>query len=194
MSTTRSSSSLAAPLAAVLASAAPRAATLALALAILAGCGSRGPSEEGSTAGNGAIGTVAPEFALPDLEGAVVKRSDLLGKVVILDFWATWCSPCRQEVPHFVELQSKYRDQGLAIVGLSLDAGGATVVSPFVEEYNVNYMMLIANDEAAKAYGGITGIPTTFVIDKTGKIVKRFMGYTAPEVFEEAIQPLLTAG
>ena len=166
-------------------------AALAVTLALAAGCAKRGT--EGKAARTGAVGTEAPEFALPDLEGKVVKTSDLRGKVVILDFWATWCPPCRQEVPHFVALHSKYRDQGLAIVGLSLDKGGVQDVKPFAEEYNVNYMMLIANDETARDYGGITGIPTTFVIDKDGKIVKRFMGYTDPEVFEETIRPLLKA-
>jgi len=170
-----------------------RALTLALAaaLSLSAGCGKGGNG--GHAAGHAAVGTEAPEFALPDLDGKVVKSGDLRGKVVILDFWATWCPPCRQEVPHFVALQSKYRGQGLEIVGLSLDKGGAPVVKPFVDEYNVNYMMLIANDETASSYGGITGIPTTFVIDKNGKIVKRFLGYTDPEVFEETIRPLLTA-
>jgi len=167
------------------------AAALAVTLALAGGCGKRG--SEGTAARGGTVGTEAPEFALPDLDGKVVKSSDLRGKVVILDFWATWCPPCRQEVPHFVALQSKYRDQGLEIVGLSLDKGGANDVKPFVEEYNVNYMMLIANDQTASDFGGITGIPTTFVLDKHGKIVKRFLGYTDPEVFEETIRPLLTA-
>ena len=164
---------------------------LAVALSLSAGCGKGGRG--GGAAGRAAVGTEAPEFALPDLDGKVVKVSDLRGKVVILDFWATWCPPCRQEVPHFVALQSKYRDQGLEVVGLSLDKGGASVVKPFVDEYNVNYKMLIATDETASSYGGITGIPTTFVIDKNGKVVKRFLGYTDPEVFEETIRPLLTA-
>jgi thiol-disulfide isomerase/thioredoxin len=167
------------------------AAALAVTLALAGGCGKRGT--EGNAARGGTVGTEAPEFALPDLDGKVVKSGDLRGKVVILDFWATWCPPCRQEVPHFVALQSKYRDQGLEIVGLSLDKGGANDVKPFVEEYNVNYMMLIANDQTASDFGGITGIPTTFVLDKDGKIVKRFLGYTDPEVFEETIRPLLTA-
>lgn len=179
MSTIRSSKALAVALG------------LAVGLTLAAGCAKRGP--DGRAAQGGAIGTEAPEFALPDLDGKVVKTSDLRGKVVILDFWATWCPPCRQEVPHFVALQTKYRDQGLEIVGLSLDKGGAKDVKPFVEEYNVNYMMLIANDKTAEEYGGITGIPTTFVLDRNGKIVKRFLGYTDPAVFEETIAPLLAA-
>lgn len=142
---------------------------------------------------SGDVGSLAPEFTLPDMAGNQVASSSLKGKVVILDFWATWCPPCREEVPHFVNLQSKYRDQGLAIVGLSLDAGGAKDVKPFAEEHDVNYMMLIANEDTARAYGNITAIPTTFVIDRTGRIVQRFVGYTSPEVFEKTIQPLLAA-
>jgi thiol-disulfide isomerase/thioredoxin len=108
-----------------------------------------------------------------------------------LNFWATWCPPCRDEVPDFVRLQSKYRDQGLAIVGLSLDQGGARDVRPFADEYDVNYTMLIAGQETADAYGGIVGIPTTFVLDRNGTIVKRFVGRASSEAFEEAIRPLL---
>src|SRR5437879_8186901 len=113
------------------------------------------------------------------------------GKVVILDFWATWCGPCRMEIPHFVRLQSKYRAQGLAIVGLSLDADGEKSVRPFADEHDVNYTMLLANGETANLYGGVVGIPTTFVLDRQGRIVKKFIGVMPPEAFEEAIRPLL---
>lgn len=158
-----------------------------LALA-LAGPGCAGKDSGGQ---GGAVGTAAPGFALPDLEGNTVRTSDLKGKVVLLNFWATWCPPCRDEVPDFVRLQSKYRDQGLAIVGLSLDQGGARDVRPFADEYDVNYTMLIAGQETADAYGGIVGIPTTFVLDRNGTIVKRFVGRASSEAFEEAIRPLL---
>jgi len=160
--------------------------TLALSLAG-PGCAKKEVATQG-----GAIGTEAPAFALPDLEGKTVRNTDLKGKVVILNFWATWCPPCRDEVPDFVRLQSKYRDQGLAIVGLSLDQGGAHDVRPFVDEYHVNYTMLIATQETAESYGGILGIPTSFVLDRDGKIVKRFVGRASAESFEEALRPLLT--
>ena len=169
---------------------------VAMLAAALASCGkpSGQTGDTGTrTARSGEVGTPAPEFTLPDIAGNQVASSSLKGKVVILDFWATWCPPCREEIPHFVNLQSKDRDQGLAIVGLSLDAGGAKDVKPFAEEHDVNYTMLIANEEIARAYGNITAIPTTFVIDREGKIVQRFIGYTAPEVFERTIKPLLAA-
>jgi cytochrome c biogenesis protein CcmG/thiol:disulfide interchange protein DsbE len=173
-----------------------RAGALALLLA-LSGCGGGAKTSSDGTAaapaGNGEIGSQAPVYELADLTGQTVSSETFAGKVVIVDFWTTWCPPCRQEIPHFVQLQSKYRDQGLAIVGLSLDAGGAKDVAPFAEEYDVNYTMLVGADEVAKAFGGVVSIPTTFVIDRQGKIVKRFIGYTAPEVFEETIAPLLAA-
>ncbi len=167
-----------------------RASTAAAAILLLCALGC---SKEQGAGGGAEVGSTAPAYALPDLDGKTVRNSDFLGRVVILDFWATWCPPCRVEVPHFVRLQSKYREQGLAIVGLSLDQGGAKDVRPFADEFDVNYTMLIANDKTADDYGGIVGIPTTFVIDRDGKVVKRFVGYTAPEVFEETIRPLLAS-
>ena len=142
-------------------------------------------------AGSGAIGSQAPDFALTDLSGKTVHLSDFKGKVVIVDFWATWCGPCRVEIPDFVKLQSKYKDKGLEIVGLSLDADGEKAVKPFVDQHDINYTMLLANDDTAKSYGGILGIPTTFVIDRQGRIVQKLVGVMPAKTFEDTIQPLL---
>jgi len=141
------------------------------------------------------IGTPAPEFALQDLDGQTVHIADFSGKVVILDFWATWCPPCRKELPDFIAMQSKYGDKGFTVVGLSVDAGGAHDVRTYAQEnkVNFNYPILIANEQTANAYGGVVGIPTTFVIDRKGYIVKRFVGYTPASEFEETIRPLLQA-
>ncbi|HEY3156216.1 MAG TPA: TlpA disulfide reductase family protein [Candidatus Eisenbacteria bacterium] len=169
--------------------------TLITALALAWGC-TRQEGEKGKpvvSKESGEVGSQAPEFALPDLSGKTVRLADFKGKVVILDFWATWCPPCRAEVPDFVRLQAKYRDKGLSVVGLSLDAEGAKAVRPFAEEYNVNYVMLLANDETARSFGGVVGIPTTFVLDRTGKIVSKFIGKTELKVFEETILPLLSS-
>ncbi|HEY2924111.1 MAG TPA: TlpA disulfide reductase family protein [Candidatus Eisenbacteria bacterium] len=164
-----------------------------LALLLASGCARQG-SKQGNAkvpADAGAIGSKAPDFELADISGKTVRLSDFAGKVVLLDFWATWCPPCRDEVPDFVRLQAKYRQQGVQVVGLSLDAEGAKVVRPFAEEYNVNYTMLMANAETAAQFGGILGIPTTFVLDRQGRIVKKFIGRTELKTFEEAIKPLL---
>ncbi|MGE5175894.1 MAG: TlpA family protein disulfide reductase [Hyphomicrobiales bacterium] len=164
------------------------------------GCGgggaSRAPSGTSSVAdagGRGEAGKPAPTFTLNDLDGKAVSSSAYKGKVVVYDFWATWCPPCKEEIPHLVNLQAKYRDRGLEIVGVSLDAGGASDVKPFVDDHDVNYTMLIADDDVLRAFGGVTFVPMTFVVDRHGIVVKRFIGYTPPEAFEETIRPLLDA-
>ena len=133
----------------------------------------------------------APNWDLKDLNGKSVKLSDFKGKVVILDFWATWCPPCRAEIPHFVELQNQYKDKGLVIVGVSLDEGGPAVVSSFVKEQKINYPIVMGNEDVSTAYGNIQAIPTTFVIDTNGNIVGRHEGFTEESVFESEIQKLL---
>ncbi len=134
---------------------------------------------------------MAPDFSLNNMQGEVVSLSDFRGKVVILDFWATWCPPCKAEIPDFIELYSQYADQGLEIIGISLDQGDLSVVPAFVESYKVQYPMLYYKDEVIMDYGGIRSIPTTFIIDREGKIVDKVVGYKPKEFFEEAIKPLL---
>jgi peroxiredoxin len=135
--------------------------------------------------------TRAPDWKLTDLDGKTVKFSDFRGKVVILDFWATWCMPCRVEIPQFVELQKQYGDKGLAIIGVSLDEQEPEVVKKFVKRLGVNYSIVIGNQKVAEAYGGIEGIPTTFVIDRGGRIVHGYIGYNDKGVFEKEMQSLL---
>jgi thiol-disulfide isomerase/thioredoxin len=135
--------------------------------------------------------TAAPEWKLTDLNGKLVKFSDFRGKVLILDFWATWCAPCRVEIPHFVELQKQYGDKGLTVIGVSLDEQGSELVKKFVKRLGVNYPIVMGNEKVVQAYGGIDAIPTTFVIDRQGRIVSRHTGYDDKTVFEKEIQSLL---
>jgi thiol-disulfide isomerase/thioredoxin len=135
--------------------------------------------------------TPAPDWELTDLNSKPVRFSDSRGKVVILDFWATWCVPCREEIPHFVELQKQYGNKGLTIIGVSLDEQGPEVVKKFVKRFGVNYPIVIGNEKVVEAYGGIYAIPTTFVIDRQGRIVNRHIGYDDKAVFEKEIQSLL---
>jgi len=129
-----------------------------------------------------AIGQVPPPFELPDLEGNVVSLSDFEGDVIILDMWATWCPPCRQEIPFLVSLYEEYKDRGLAVVGVGLDRGGASVLAPFVEENGVTYTILVGDDSIGRLYG-VSGIPMTLMIDRNGLVASKEVGF-APSMEE----------
>jgi cytochrome c biogenesis protein CcmG/thiol:disulfide interchange protein DsbE len=132
----------------------------------------------------------APDFTLQDLDGNPVSLSDYEGKVIMVNFWATWCGPCRMEIPGFIELQNTYSND-LVIVGVSMDQGGPRVVEPFVEKNGINYPVVYGNGQVATAYGGIRGIPTTFIIDRDFKIQRKYVGYQANSVFENDIVSLM---
>lgn len=133
----------------------------------------------------------APAWKLKDLNGNEVSSEQLKGKVVVLDFWATWCGPCRQEIPGYVELQKKYADKGLVIVGASVDAQGPGVVKTFAKKYGVDYTLVMADDATTDAFGGVDAIPTTFLIDREGRIRDRKVGAEETATYEEKIRQVL---
>ncbi len=136
-------------------------------------------------------GKAAPAFELKDLDGRIVKLSDFKGKVVLLNFWATWCPPCREEIPDLIALQNKYRDKGLVVLGVSLDQKGPAPVKSFVGRMKINYPVVIGDEKTAMNYGGIQAIPTTFYVDRNGKIAGVQEGGADGKTFEQALQPLL---
>jgi cytochrome c biogenesis protein CcmG/thiol:disulfide interchange protein DsbE len=133
----------------------------------------------------------APNFVLKTSDGKDIELKKLSGKVVVVNFWATWCGPCRAEIPGMLEVYDKYKKKGLEIVGISLDQSGWKVINPFVERMNITYPIVWDRGDVAMAYGGIQAIPTTFIIDRKGNVVKRHMGYLSKEAFEQVIQPYL---
>ena len=135
----------------------------------------------------------APEFALKDADGKLVHLSDYRGKVVLLDFWATWCGPCKIEIPWFMDMQRKNKDRGFEVLGVSMDDAGWEVVRPFLADLQVNYRVLIGNDATAQLYGGVDALPTTFLIDRGGKIAAVHVGLASKKDFEDGIEQLLQA-
>jgi cytochrome c biogenesis protein CcmG/thiol:disulfide interchange protein DsbE len=132
----------------------------------------------------------APNFTLSDSKGASVRLSDYKGKVVLLDFWATWCHGCKTEIPWYMEFQNKYKDKGLAVIGVSMDDDGWKSVKPFVEEQKMNYAVVIGNEALAKLYA-VDALPVTLLIDRNGKIAVSHAGMVEKDAFEKEIQALL---
>lgn len=135
------------------------------------------------------VGENAPEFSLTDLEGRTVNLLDFKGKVIILDFFATWCPPCREEIPDFIALQKTYGEQGFSMIGVSLVSQEES--KDFAAKVGVNYPILIDDGKTSAVYGPIRSIPTTFVIDKNFRIVKMYIGFRPKEEFERDIKELL---
>jgi thiol-disulfide isomerase/thioredoxin len=132
----------------------------------------------------------APAISLTDIQGKRLDLADYKGKVVVLDFWATWCGPCRIEIPGLIELQNKYANQGFSVIGISMDDESGSVVE-FYKEFKLNYPVAVGNQRVGELYGGIFGLPTTFLIGRDGRIYAKHTGATSPAVMEDEVQQLL---
>jgi cytochrome c biogenesis protein CcmG/thiol:disulfide interchange protein DsbE len=133
----------------------------------------------------------APEFSRTAFNGARIDLAGFRGKVVLLDFWATWCPPCRAEIPHLVDLSRELKPKGLRILGLSVDQNGPALVKGFMNNFGINYPVMLCTPAIAQAYGGIDGIPATFLLGKHGELLGHWVGYTDAQVFKDAIKAAL---
>jgi cytochrome c biogenesis protein CcmG/thiol:disulfide interchange protein DsbE len=148
--------------------------------------------DTGGGAGQAPGGKAAPAFKLASVAGMSpqVSLADYKGKVVLVNFWATWCPPCREEVPEFVKVQQELNPKGFTILGLSVDED-AKPVGEFITQNRINYPVAIDDGSASNAYGGITSIPTSFLVDRQGNIVQTFQGAIDADTLRKAVQPLL---
>ena len=135
--------------------------------------------------------TVAPDFSLESLDGPTMRLSDLRGKAVLLNFWATWCGPCKIEMPWFVDLQKKYGSQGLQIVGVAMDDASKDDIAKFAKDMGVNYPILIGKEAVGDQYGGVPALPETFLIGRDGKIVDKIIGLRGKSEIEDSIKKAL---
>jgi cytochrome c biogenesis protein CcdA/peroxiredoxin len=135
--------------------------------------------------------TVAPDFSLESLDGKTVRLSDLRGKAVLLNFWATWCGPCKIEMPWFVDLQNQYGSQGLQIIGVAMDDGSKEDIAKFAKDMGVNYPILIGKDSVGDEYGGVNALPQSFLIARDGKVVDKIVGLRGKSEIEDAIKKAL---
>lgn len=155
------------------------------------GCASPDRTAKATAVKSGKERSPAPDFSLKDSDGRTVRLSDYRGKVVLLNFWATWCGPCRIEIPWFTDMERQNKDQGFAVLGVAMDDEGWEVVKPFLSELKVNYRVVVGNDETARKYGGIEALPTTFFIDRNGKIAAVHQGLVGRKEFDDGIRELL---
>ncbi|HLB91570.1 MAG TPA: TlpA disulfide reductase family protein [Terriglobales bacterium] len=140
------------------------------------------------------MGNVAPDFQLPTLDGKQLRLSDLRGKAVLLNFWATYCEPCKVEMPWFVELQQQYGPQGFQIVGVTMDDASKEDIAKFTTAMGINYPIVIGQDSVGESYGGVGVLPTTFFLDRDGKLIAREFGLQSRSVFVDHIKKALSQG
>jgi peroxiredoxin len=164
-------------------------AAIVLMAAVLGGCSSSLTTHAAVASANDR--KAATDFTLPGMNGVSVKLSDYRGKVVLLNFWATWCGPCKAEIPWFIEFEKIYKDRGFATLGVSMDEDGWQAVQPFVRPRAINYPVMLGNDRVAELYGGIDSLPSTFLIDREGRIASMHLGLVSRHDYEAEILKLI---
>jgi peroxiredoxin len=137
---------------------------------------------------------MAPDFDLKSLDGKTVRLSDFRGKAVLLNFWATWCQPCKIEMPWFVELQKQYGPQGLQVIGIAMDDASEQDIAKFAKDMGVNYPILIGKEATGEAYGGVPYLPLTFFIDRSGKVTDKVPGLHSRSDIEDNVKKALSRG
>ncbi len=135
----------------------------------------------------------APDFELPTLDGRRVKLSDFRGQAVLLNFWATWCPPCKIEMPWFVDIQKEYGKDGLVVLGVAMDDTESAKIAAFASEMGVNYQVLLGTDQVSDDYGDVRSLPTTFYIDRNGNIVSKAVGLLGRQEIENDVKKALSA-
>lgn len=133
----------------------------------------------------------AADFTLKDVNGRTVRLSDYRGKVVLLNFWATWCGPCKIEIPWFMQFEQELKDRGFAVLGVAMDDEGWDAVKPYIEQHKINYRIVLGNDSVADTYGGVDALPTTFLIDRDGRIAAKHQGLVSRSEYQNEILHLL---
>lgn len=168
---------------------------LTLAVFGLAGCNQHPasrPQPKENVVAAGEIGSRLPDFSVKDLQGHEISSSDLRGKVVLVDFWATWCQPCKKEMPGYQKLVDRYGSRGFVVVGFKLDTMRDTEdPALFAKKIGVRYPLVVAADDLKRSFGGIEGIPATMLYDRQGLLRKRVIGFEYTDVFESELKPLL---
>ncbi|HEY3740481.1 MAG TPA: redoxin domain-containing protein [Bryobacteraceae bacterium] len=134
----------------------------------------------------------APDFTLKDANGKTVKLTDYKGKVVLLNFWATWCGPCKIEIPWFKEFETTYKNQGFAVLGVAMDDDGWDAVKPYLADKEVNYRVVVGTEQVSLLYGDVESLPTTFVIDREGRIASVHVGLISKGDYTNEIKQLLS--